>query len=1116
MKKRIRVMKYNLFPKTDKELFFKTFSRLYVNTTATYSPTISIEKSSNLIMDYSEKINQYAELKEKYERALFSENYKKAQYYLGRIQALCGYSLWLLSQITTMQYLNPTRSDSFFKALDANSINNQIIHQILVKYEKMANPEVGFRDFLKEIYDVERNPDNLSKEKIDQIKYIEYKAGLREYEDERDFTLVLDADLEISLIDFYETYVEFLQYLVANHKYLQDVKAVSIRLYSVIKDFRIRNLALVFNADIPDGLFGDECIYLDYERYTSGEYTQITESIDNDYLSDHLDYDLYLTYIKAGINIGELGANHKLLWQVLYSVYHFQIRRQEAIEQIGRYYKLFYNTSLRNKLKQVLFRKLNFKNNNIKLEYDTFSSILLRLSILSDKILTPLFFQIFDSQSDQLKYLSRIEEVTPKSAALLSFSLTGNNAMINNKTIEESRRDFYYIKYLYSKNEWGVLIEESSKYIEKHCTNPQKIYYFERVGRLLVKAYLAKGYLIDALDFYVDCMAYNESVVTRMSLAEISERIVNNNEIYTYLKGSIEIVILLYTYYLYQIEKFIPFYMDFMEQYKSLSNYLKSISDYDIKCVYFLYHICNEDILIYDYISCNNIDATQLRISVLSKLALIDEQNAIIYQNELRSLSREELIHKRSKLFNHNRINVDKERLIEWLEKYPPYYDFTKFKRLYYALKDENAGIHTTLYTQQDILNEYVSTLKKIVSFVVDSYLLRAPFSLEHYLSTRIRHVFCESCLKADFEKHHLLNKKDSDDSQRYIVNTYWIKILPTADYSILAELLEQFTKNIEYKINEIVQTWLNIRMDSLGNEFFSYQSFEQKIWATFISDRLDNIESIIATEKTLYSFIIDELEKITESVKKRIRDEHIPKLSKYYGTELSNLKKSIKASPISSESYELLDQEIEMAMGTYVNDIKEFEEIFYSEEMEDFEFSIHDAIETCRTIEKQLNSHLDDIDWTIKCEWNKRYYGKIFSDILDILSILINNAIKHSEFDRMSDISITIKVGEASVDYGTKIKEKFYIEVSNNLNSNVDRNLIIKNLNEICTNIRDDNYEKMSVDSPHSGLYRVARIIEKNLEEPKPFFHWTYDINNDVFRIRLYLSLASHECEVV
>ena len=60
MKKRIRVMKYNLFPKTDKELFFKTFSRLYVNTTATYSPTISIEKSSNLIMDYSEKINQYA------------------------------------------------------------------------------------------------------------------------------------------------------------------------------------------------------------------------------------------------------------------------------------------------------------------------------------------------------------------------------------------------------------------------------------------------------------------------------------------------------------------------------------------------------------------------------------------------------------------------------------------------------------------------------------------------------------------------------------------------------------------------------------------------------------------------------------------------------------------------------------------------------------------------------------------------------------------------------------------------------------------------------------------------------------------------------------------------
>ena len=238
--------------------------------------------------------------------------------------------------------------------------------------------------------------------------------------------------------------------------------------------------------------------------------------------------------------------------------------------------------------------------------------------------------------------------------------------------------------------------------------------------------------------------------------------------------------------------------------------------------------------------------------------------------------------------------------------------------------------------------------------------------------------------------------------------------------------------------------------------------------------------------------------------------------MSKYYGTELSNLKKSIKASSISSESYELLDQEIEMAMGTYVNDINEFEEIFDSEEMEDFEFSIRDAIETCRTIEKQLNSHLDDIDWTIKCEWNKRYYGKIFSDILDILSILINNAIKHSEFDRMSDISITIKVGEADVDHGTKINEKFYIEVSNNLNSNVDRNLIIKNLNEICTNISADDYEKMSVDSPHSGLYRVARIIENNLEEPEPFIHWTYDIDNDAFRIRLYLSLASHECEVV
>ena len=74
-----------------------------------------------------------------------------------------------------------------------------------------------------------------------------------------------------------------------------------------------------------------------------------------------------------------------------FSIYNLKYKLGEAVNAIGGYYKLLYNTSWKYKLYGILSRKLNFiKNDEI-----------LFLCVINDRYLTPLFFQSILSNKGQ-------------------------------------------------------------------------------------------------------------------------------------------------------------------------------------------------------------------------------------------------------------------------------------------------------------------------------------------------------------------------------------------------------------------------------------------------------------------------------------------------------------------------------------------------------------------------------------------------------------------------------------------------------------------------------------------------------------------------------------------
>lgn len=512
-----------------------------------------------------------------------------------------------------------------------------------------------------------------------------------------------------------------------------------------------------------------------------------------------------------------------------------------------------------------------------------------------------------------------------------------------------------------------------------------------------------------------------------------------------------------------------------------------------------------------DYVSISQIkgNATNLRIRVLKKLLKKDSKNSKVYFEELNSLYKEIQLQERMESFNHNRIFIDKIKLVDYLneainKEFSEYANIMEIKNIY------NMEIKEHDHADLDAKNTY-QFFYDIVEKIKQAYLFDSPYSLEYFLSARIRHVFCKDSLKRVFEDQTLFAKKLKDESDEYIINEYWHDKLKKDDYRKVIQLLSQFSKNIDLKIQEIRDVWIRFRKNDDGSEMFDYRDFTENFLGTIELD----YSKILDSERHFYVSVINELDKWTNKILEKIRKSIEDELKPYYRDILHDLETQVQETDITQKCKRELLRKIEITKAKYVDDINRFEEVFYMKSEQYPEFKLKDVVEFCCMIEKDINSKFDSAKLKIDERCHNLYNGRIFPYMVDIVSVLVHNAVEHSQFQDMSLLQINIIIKEIDQEdfiewnrHGIIQNYSIILNVKNNLADCVDEEVQNKKVRNIIEGMEESNFNEKSKLVKGSGLYKIARTLYYNLDG-KGAFSFKYE--NSWFNISIAMDLREY-----
>lgn len=1049
-----------------------------------------------LLEYYANPLREFISLKQIYENFLFQENFIDAYKTILQIDKKISHSVWGLHQKIMLSSLSESINNDIHKMLKSNSIVSLLVHY----FYKMSDKDTDFLQYNNSIFDLLRTGD----EKGSFCKYFNYKLNIISEVNIQEIKTALVIDEQLSIIDYYETFVDSLQKIADRKNCVDLVKEIVCCFNEIFSDFRIRNMNIAYNG-INGNIEIENDISCVIEQYTCGKNSFLLENFSvllNRYSHD---FNLGCLFVKAKANVSDNRNTFKELWVEIEKIYRGNFEVEQSIAIIGKYYKLLYGTSWRTKLRSIMARKLNLEKNNS----------VLKIAVLNDVTLTPLFYQCIHNKQYKLDYLSQMEIYMPCTIELHNYLLFGK--LINEKTrkkIDSLRLSFYEVKYLSSTCQYNKCINKCLSFLNTIKLSNQ--YLQERVRRILFDSYLVLQLFNEAMRLYVNSYIISKGFVLHMKLDYLVKSIDDCDD--DRIKADICRPLVMRFCYTNNDENVISSYLDYLESQNvstivELLEHMNNISKLDIL---FLDKVCTQSLLMKDYVSKAELgyNEAELRIMILRYLLAQDNGNKKKYLMELNTIYKEIQLQKKIATFNHNRIFIDRDKLYFYLEG-DLKQEFAKFRvvqEIRRMLENVEYDIGKKIFPMEaywDLTKFFYTIVKKIeVAYLNDS-----PYSLEYFLSTRIRHNYCKDNLKRQFEEQKLFSKKELDNSMDYTINEYWKGKLSNSDYTKIMEKLSRFSSGIDSKIQEIRDEWIRIKKEEYPNGMFDYGNFTN----FFINCAEVDFDNIMSITVEFFYEVVSQLDKWTDNILNRIRRRIETELKPYYNNQLLYLEQEIKRCEIDENNKKELLRKIEISKAKYVEDLEAFKDIFYMENENYPDFSISDLIEFCCKVEENMSSDFSNAQVKVDVDSNEIYTGEIFPYMVDVMGNLIRNSVQHSEFNKLKDLIIEIKIcnfiggelEEIFIESGhSDLPFNIVIRIRNNLNVTVNNERLIERINQRIDNIEKKMYRSESMKEGGAGLYKIARTIDYSLGAKAAFYS---NISSDFFDISVALDLKKY-----
>ena len=1056
---------------------------------------------SYLLESYADKINIFLKYKELYEKSLFNGRYKVAHKWLEKIQNEVCVSLWGVQQtflLRSIQAENEKIDDIL--SCGEEYMSNNLIVLLMHYYNKMANSQISYEKYLDLVNNILSGADDTNT----AWKYLDHKLSIEKKKNIHGIKIALVLDEQISLIDYYETYIDSIILLSEREKNRPLIENVLDKLYGKIQDYRIKCMYTAFVS--VENIIVDEGVCEVLEEYTRGNYENLQMIWENQKKKFLSDYVICNIFVKAGVNVTKDAGFMADFWGEIQKMYTLKQDIGISISKVCESYKILYNTSWRYKLQSVLARKfeMNFGENALK------------ISVLNDKYFTPLFHQCIQDVNQKIDYINQFSICAPTTYQLHQYALTGKANFDSLSAVEKNRRIYYEVKRNFECKNYSACVELIVS-IGDH--DKMSSYERERIDRLLFESYMYLEDYVKAMQLCVTTYMYNELQISRMNISKLVEAIEETED--ENIKSTVCRSIILSLFYDGKTENVISSYLDYLESCgcNTIIEYINGISDLDDYNTLFLYRVCTTKLLLKDYVSktLTNGSAIELRANILKKLILEGTGNKQRFISELNTIYKEQQLKTRMDSFNHTRIFIDRENLISYLKEEVAK-EFAKYNAVQ-EIRSLTKGSKVRIANLELQIENYWDQTKffyEIVDKIKDAYLSESPYSLEHFLSTRIRHNFCNDKLKKVFEEQNLFSKKEMDSSQDYNVNIYWQDKMSPNEYELLRPKLSKFSRDIDAKIQKIKAEWIRIKKEQNREGMFDYINFTYN----FVNYVELDFEALLKDSTEFLRGVINELdihtEKILECIKHRISTELRP----YYYERIIELETGIKTLHIAQNNKAELLRCIEISKAKYIEDIDSFQDIFNMENETYMDYGFNELIDFCVKIEADMNKDFSNAELVVKNNCHQSFTGSTFPYLVDIMGILLRNAVEHSEIKNMKQLHIHINIDRLSQFEILAEKEKSFkqyidientvvINMCNNLDSSVNEDENYNKVENIIKNINDDTYKPHSNKEGGSGIYKIARTVDYNLKTKAVVFG---NKKKGWFDIYLIIDLGKYE----
>ncbi|WP_416829290.1 hypothetical protein [Ectobacillus polymachus] len=1104
-----------------RKIYLPSNLKAFSNKTMVYNHNLTkrdtIEWAHFLIDLFNSEINKYLWYKQVYERFLFSEQYNKAYSTLLKIEEEVCVSLWSSGQKLLLEEqiggleANKKLLEKFFKETKYNLIVNTLLEfssYVAEKNMSYLNYQDKVKKFIESLGDQEAVKN-----------YFNFKLNLDDSY-KNDYNSIIQIESQLSIIDFYNSYLEVVQVESFRCEF-QDLEVMTSGLIREIDDYRIRNILAKYSKGdfelLPSNTGEQEKVFEIIELYTKGDYLTSIQKL-NDYLNTNSnDFQMILLLIKSHINASEEITPKFPIYQDIYNIYSINESTNESFTNLYGYLKLYSGTSWKFKIRGFISRKFAFTEKNIN-SY---------LSHINDLILTPNFVGNISKKEDQKQFLGLFENLCPLTTSLYLF-MYNYELELSPGVLDPFRKQlFIATKEIESENFNEAIILLNS--IKEHL-NKDDHYSLERVLRKLLLAYKKNNQLLECIELIVDAYFINQNLIKRFELSEVIEKVQKSDD--ELIKKNIKYPIFIYLYDKNDYKTQRIAYSNYMDynQLNSVEDIVNINKDTSL-LVYFLHKICVQHLIKRDIrLATNASMADEVRTEILRQLINLDPKNRKLYYDEINGIMTKRGIRDRTKQINQSRIFVDvenikaeiKDILVENFNKYITVKKFENEVRsiditdqeyldvLKNIVYDMNNRIKSDVNYSQEVI-----ILKSIISRITEEFLYNEKYGLNTFLSSRIRHGYVNSQLTTLFYEHNLMSKSANDGSDIYSINEYWDKLVTeeSNNFKKLKQFLSDFTVIIDKKVTEIKDEWIRIRYTIKDKGLLDYSIFVNNCLVI----NIDNIVDFDVFFETIISLLWKKTDELLTMLRKKIESH----LKGYLIDALNTLEinmKELEKSEISNLVKEI-NKSINLCKVKLESVIKEFTDVFYIRDILYLDYSMEDLVATCMEINYKLNNNFNNIKINQEIQIPYKFSGMSFSYFVDILNIIINNALEHSGVEDFSKLNLDIIIIEENSEMVDIIQdaykekridfksEKFMsITVRNNLGGGMETKEIESKVQEVFDNAKSHEIlKKFTQTEGGSGLYKMYKTLQYNINAP---YSILYDVTNEYFEISAFIGI--------